>query len=571
MTSVDSDSIVFADETASDNTKADPPWKILIVDDEHDIHYITEKALGSFSFEKRKLFFHNAYSAKEAAQILCAHSDIALILLDVTLETDDAGLQLIHYIRKKLKNSIVQIVIRTGQPGQAPEQKVIEDFEINDYRLKTELTTQRLNTLVTASLRSFRLKSDLRNQLEQRKKTEKEKEKLIVSLKESQRLEALGTLAGGIAHDFNNILGSILGYTQLLQMDVRDNEKGLRYTHQIINGCNRAKNLTMQILEFSRQRESDGNTPKPVLASAMIKEKIKLLQASVPSSIKIRTRIDKNIGYILASPANIHQAVMNLCTNALQAIKDEQGTLTISMENITIAPSNADRFIELGIPNGEYVTISVEDDGKGITPETMDKVFDPYFTTRAGRDGAGLGLSVVHGIMKRCNGAIKLHSTPGKGTIVTLLFPRHIDEKSAEQEESNPVIHKGSGKVLFVDDEQMLVELGKRMIEKLGYQAVSMQSPLNAISLVEKKPREFDLVITDLTMPDMNGIKLAEKIKSIRPDIPVVLITGFSDITTSEKANSSFVDEVLSKPLSINALALILKKFIPGKKSSPSF
>ena len=562
-TESDHNAIVFAKEPSSPKKNDLPPWNILIVDDEKDMHHITTVALEAYAFEGRPIAFHHCYTAKEARDHIKTHPDVALILLDVTLETEDAGLQLIHYIRKKLNNSITQIVIRTGQPGQAPEQKVIETFDVNDYRLKTELTATKLITVVTASLRAYNLKSALQNELEQRRKAEKEKEKLLFSLKEAQRLEALGTLAGGIAHDFNNILGSILGYAQLLQMDLHGEEKGMRYTQQIINGCNRAKNLTFQILEFSRQSSDDDAPKKPILASALVKEKIKLLQASTPSSITIKTQIAKESGYILASPTQIHQIVMNLCTNALQAIQEKrgQGTLTITMEPITLTPENIKPFVELSLPQGNYVALSVEDDGKGIPAHTQDKIFNPYFTTKTGGDGTGLGLSVVHGIVKNCQGGIRLESTPEKGTKITVFFPSHTHEKKKKQPHT-PTLPSGQGRVMFIDDEEMLVELGKVMLEKLGYQAEAVGSPQKALDLIRRSPNAFDVVLTDLTMPDIQGTQLAEKIKEIRPDLPVVLITGFSDITTVEKANSSAIDAVLSKPLSINALGMALQKFI---------
>ncbi|MBF0232078.1 MAG: response regulator [Desulfamplus sp.] len=688
-------SVLTSDSPATDdsaqNIETDIPWKILIVDDEKDVHYITVKSLEDYSFQGRKLMFLNSFSSKEAGAILKENPDTALILLDVTMETEDAGLKLIHYIRKILGNSITQIVIRTGQPGQAPEHKVIEDYDINDYRLKTELTSQKLHTIVTSSLRSFELKSRLQKELEERQKVEislrqsrerfkdialstgdwiwetdadgrytyisdnvhqltdytaeelikshfsflmssgtkenslkiiddhiasgknytnieitkitkngkeihlltsgkpvrnedgliigyrgvdkditgikiaeKEKEKLIFNLKESQRLEALGTLAGGIAHDFNNILGSILGYAQLLQMDAGGNEKSMRYTQQIINGCNRAKNLTLQILEFSRQRESGTSIKMPVLVSTMLKEKVKLLKASIPTSINIEIKIQKDAGYILVSPTDIHQIIMNLATNAMNAIKDNQGTITIGIHNIIFDASNSAHSRELSIPYGEYVAISVEDDGKGMAPETIEKVFDPYFTTKSGGDGTGLGLAVVHGIVKRCHGGIQLESEVGKGTKITIYFPRKFPE-SKKMVTDRVSIQVGEGKILFVDDEQMLVDLGKMMLEKLGYEAVAIKSSKNALEIIQKNPQHFDLVITDLTMPDIQGIQLAEKIKSIRSDIPVVLVTGFSDITTTTKANASCIDAVLTKPLSINALASTLQKFIPQK------
>ncbi len=562
-TESDHNTIIFAKEPSSLKKNDLPPWNILIVDDEKDVHHITTVALEAYTFEGRPVVFHHCYTAKEAADHIKTHPDVALILLDVTLETEDSGLQLIHYIRKKLNNSITQIVIRTGQPGQASEQKVIETFDINDYRLKTELTATKLITVVTASLRAYHLKSALQNELEQRRKAEKEKEKLLFSLKEAQRLEALGTLAGGIAHDFNNILGSILGYAQLLQMDLNEDEKGMRYTQQIINGCNRAKNLTLQILEFSRQSSDDDASKKPILASVLVKEKIKLLQASTPSSITIKTQIAKESGYILASPTQIHQVIMNLCTNALQAIQEKagQGTLIITMEPITLTPENIKPFVELDLPQGDYVALSVEDDGKGIPAHTRDKIFNPYFTTKTGGDGTGLGLSVVHGIVKNCHGGIRLESTAEKGTKITVFFPRHTHDKKKKQPHP-PMLPSGQGRVMFVDDEEMLVELGKMMLEKLGYQAEAVDSPQKALDLIKRSPNAFDVVLTDLTMPDIQGTQLAEKIKEIRPDLPVVLITGFSDITTVEKANSSAIDAVLSKPLSINALGMTLQKFI---------
>ncbi|MBF0112256.1 MAG: response regulator [Desulfamplus sp.] len=399
------------------------------------------------------------------------------------------------------------------------------------------------------------------------KLAEKEKEKLLFSLKESQRLEALGTLAGGIAHDFNNILGSILGYAQLLQMDSSGNEKSMRYTQQIINGCNRAKNLTLQILEFSRQQESQSAPNTPVLVASMLKEKIKMLQASIPTSINLVTKIDKDAGYVLVSPTDIHQIITNLATNAMQAMEEKRGNITIGIQNITLDSSNDTLSREIGIPYGKYVSIYVEDDGRGMRPETVEKIFDPYFSTKTGGYGTGLGLSVVHGIVNRSNGGIKIDSELNKGTKITIYFPQQFPEKRKMASDLAPVKidNMGHGKVLFVDDEQMLVDLGKMMLEKIGYEPLAVKSPRNALEIIQKNPDGFDIVITDLTMPEIQGIELAEKIKSIRPTLPVVLVTGFCDITTTARANASCIDEVLAKPLSINALAIALQKLLPRK------
>lgn len=692
----DDNLIEFAEESPvlNDKSAALPPWKILIVDDEKDIHTVTQMALKNYRFKERRLSFISAFSEKEARTLTRLNPDIALVLLDVTLETDNAGLDLIHYIRKELKNNILQIVIRTAHPGRAPEQSVIEMYDINDYRLKTELTSQRLHTVVTASLRAFKIKFSLHEELKRGKKiedslrqsrerfrdialstgdwiwetnafgkysflsdnvekligytkkelkntgffdlmtdesryktydyitgafkageiftniemirvkkdgtkayfltsgkpvkddagvlvgyrgvdknitdiklAEQEKEKLVLYLKEAQRLEALGTLAGGIAHDFNNILGSILGYTQLLQMDVGKNEKGKRYTEQIIKGCNRAKNLTLQILEFSRQRDDDIQVKTPILLSSMVKEKVKLLQASIPSSMTIKTRIQKNAGHILVSPNQIHQIIMNLCTNSMQAMENNQGTIIVSIENVSFNEGGKPFPPGVNLPFGEYVILSVQDDGKGIEPHTLEKVFDPYFTTKTGGDGTGLGLSVVHGIVTRCKGDIHIESSPGKGTCTTLYFPaKSFEENGANGDgKVKQKISKGEGTILFVDDEPMLVDLGKMMLERIGYQAVAIQSPREAYEMVKNQPDKFDLVVTDLTMPDIQGTRLAQMIKALRPDIPIILVTGFTDISSSNEVSSSSIDAVLSKPLSINALALIVEKYIHKK------
>ncbi len=701
MSNVHDDNLIQFEEEFSFTRvdKDSPPWKILIVDSDDEIHKITKMSLMDYTFKGRKLFFLDAFSEKDAKKLIRQNHDLALVLLDVNLETQNAGLNLIHYIRKELKSRILQIVIRTEISGLAPEQTLIEMYDVNDYWLKKEMSPQKLHIVVTASLRSFQIQSDLKEELRLRKKiehslresrerfkdialstgdwvwetdargrytfipdniksltgytasefeninifdlvtdesrkkiykrifnimqsgeiftnieiiirkkdgtrayfltsgkpvkdhtgkilgyrgvdknitgiktAEQEKEKLVLYLKEAQRLEALATLAGGIAHDFNNILGSILGYTQLLQMDVGENEKSQRYTEQIIKGCTRAKNLTLQILEFSRQRGDDARVKHPVLLSSMVKEKIKLLQASTPSSIKIKIKIQKDPGHIMVSPNQIHQILMNLCTNSLQAMENNQGTITVAVENLIVSEKNNTLPPGISLPYGEYVTLSVEDDGRGIEQHTLEKVFDPYFTTRTGGDGTGLGLSVVRGIVSRHKGDIYIKSATGKGTCITIYFPRKsfdennkLDKEAEASGRDGHHISKGGGSILFVDDEPMLVDLGKMMLEKIGYQAVALESPREAYNLFKEQPDKFDMVVTDLTMPDIQGTALAKMIKELRPDIPVILVTGFSDISSSDHPSPSSIDAVLSKPLSMNALAMIVEKHIHKK------
>ncbi len=394
------------------------------------------------------------------------------------------------------------------------------------------------------------------------KLSEKENERLMTQLNQVQRLEALGTLAGGIAHDFNNILGVILGYTQLLQMDVAGDSKTGHYTRQIIDGCNRAKNLTTQILDFSRLKTNGDDQPQaPVNPTSVVKEKLKMLRATIPSSILINSDIPLKTNRVLSSPNQIYQIITNLLTNAYQAMEDNQGIISVKMRDICLTAENYTPSETLNLPHGDYVTIEVEDNGKGITTDLRDKIFNPYVTTKQGGDGRGLGLSVVHSIITRCKGAVVLNSQPGKGTRITIYLPGFPDKQEQKREQKN-TITTGEGKILFVDDEKMLVDLGKMMLERIGYQAISMQSPSEALAIFKKDPDSFALVITDLTMPNLQGTQLASEIKKIKPKIPVILATGFDSHTAISRSDRKDIDVVLSKPLSINSLSKTIKTLL---------
>ena len=394
------------------------------------------------------------------------------------------------------------------------------------------------------------------------KLSEKENERLISQLNQAQRLEALGTLAGGIAHDFNNILGVVLGYTQLLQMDVTNNSKTGHYTRQIIDGCNRAKHLTAQILDFSRLKTTNDEPPQtPINPSSVVKEKLKMLRATIPSSIIINSDIPRKTRRVLATPNQIYQIITNLLTNAYQAMENNQGIISVTMSDISLTAENYTPTATLNLPHGDYVLIEVKDNGKGMATDLRDKIFNPYFTTKQGGDGRGLGLSVVHSIITRCKGAVILDSQPGKGTKISIYLPGFPDEPE-DQKVQNNTISTGEGKILFVDDEKMLVDLGKMMLERIGYQAVSLQSPTEALKIFEEDPGSFSLVITDLTMPNLQGTQLAAKIKKQSPKTPVILATGFDSHTAMARGDSKDIDLVLSKPLSINALSESIKTLL---------
>lgn len=389
---------------------------------------------------------------------------------------------------------------------------------------------------------------------------ELEKKKLIAQLRHAQRLEAMGTLAGGIAHDFNNILGGILGYTQLIQFEIKDNPVAMAHTDHIVAGCNRAKNLILQILDFSRQRES-ATPPKITLPGDIVTEAVKLLRASIPSSIRLETKIHEDAGPILADPSQIHQAVMNLCTNARQAIESGQGKILVAVSAVNLTPENHSRSPELDLDFGAYVTIAVTDTGKGIESNTLEKIFNPYFTTKKRGDGTGLGLSVVHGIVTRFSGIVTVSSSPGQGSTFTLYFPRHRATGASEKEHRIRLM-EGKANVLFIDDEPMLVDIGRMMLEKLGYRVTALDTPLAGLNLIASEPDRFDIVITDMTMPDILGTQLADRIKQLNPDLPVVLATGFSNIVQTQKANPGGIDAVLPKPITMGSLSQTLYQLL---------
>ena len=390
--------------------------------------------------------------------------------------------------------------------------------------------------------------------------SEQEKKQLIAQLRHAQRLEAMGSLAGGIAHDFNNILGGILGYTQLIQFEIKDNDLVLGHTEHIISGCNRAKNLILQILDFSRQREWT-TPPKMTMPGEIVTEAVKLLRASIPSSIKITSEIQKDAGPILADGSQIHQAVMNLCTNARQAIESGQGRIGVQVASLKLTPENHTRGPELDLDFGDYVTIAVTDTGKGIESNTLEKIFNPYFTTKKRGDGTGLGLSVVHGIVTRFNGLIRVDTNLGSGSTFTLYFPRHMSKKPPKKK-NTPRLMRGMANILFIDDEPMLVDIGRMMLEKLGYKVTALEIPLKGLEMIESDPSRFDVVITDMTMPDILGTQLALRAKQLNPLLPVVLATGFSNIVQTQKANPSGIDAVLPKPITMASLSQTLHQLL---------
>jgi PAS domain S-box-containing protein len=416
-------------------------------------------------------------------------------------------------------------------------------------------TTNSVTVLQDKSHNSVNFILHVQNLTEQ-KIAEDEKKQLEAHLQQSQKMEAIGTLAGGIAHDFNNILSAIMGYSDLALLDTEDGTPLSKNLASINAASERAVELVRQILAFSRPSKKDKN---PLRINMIVEEALQLIRATLPATIEIRSNIGAAPIAIMGDPTQIHQIVMNLCTNAHHAMLAKGGTL-----NINLAPVELDYDMVRAYPNlepGPYVKLSIADSGQGMDADTVNRIFDPYFTTKEKGKGTGLGLAVVHGIVKGHGGFIDVHSKPGKGTMFELFFPKIVE--SFKPKDSHPdVIPTGSERILFVDDEIVLTELNKETIRRLGYQVECMTSPIEAYEAFCAEPDRFDLVITDMVMPKMTGDQLADKILQIRQDIPIILCTGYNDLITEEKAYKMGIKDFLMKPLAMKDLAYSIRNAI---------
>ncbi|MCG8620212.1 MAG: ATP-binding protein, partial [Desulfobacterales bacterium] len=382
------------------------------------------------------------------------------------------------------------------------------------------------------------------------KKSRMEKERLQNELRQAHKMEAIGTLAGGVAHDFNNILGIILGNSELAMEDLPEGHSAGDNLAEIKTASKRARDVVRQLLSFSRK----GPKAKDVVyVQSILKECIKLLRASLPSTVEFVIAIDNDTKPIQADPTQIHQVIINLCTNAAHAMETSGGTLGITLKN-TPGPDKIH----------PYVCLMVSDTGTGIAPEIQDRIFEPYFTTKDVGRGTGIGLSVVHGIIQSHGGTIELESAPGEGTLMTVQFPSSEGEQEAAGMASGGVI-PGRGIILLVDDEISVVRMGTAMLERLGYRVAGMTDPEAALELFSENTDMFDLIITDLTMPKLTGEQLANRAKTVRPDIPVILSTGFSSKVENRTINHTHMDGVLEKPFDKRTLSQRVSEVLAGK------
>jgi PAS domain S-box-containing protein len=376
---------------------------------------------------------------------------------------------------------------------------------------------------------------------------------LRAQLRRAQKMEAIGTLAGGIAHDFNNILSAILGYTELAAHSVEEDSPLRKDLNQVLIAAERARQLVAQILAFSRQAEQEHS---PFQVSRVVKEVMQLLRASLPSTLTIRLRLEAETETVLGDPTQIHQVLLNLCTNAAQAMGNGEGLL-----EVTLVAEPA------GTARGRHLRLTVRDTGPGMAPEMIERIFEPYFTTKPKGEGTGLGLAVVHGIVKNHGGEIMVESTVGEGSAFHVLLPVVASKpESYVQAERSP--EPGSEHVLLVDDEEMLVEMMRRWLESLGYQVSAKTSSREALQLFRVDPQHFDLVVSDQTMPGMTGAELAQELYQIRPELPIILCTGYIRAISPDSIQGLGNVRCLGKPVSLTDLAREVRRALDGQEEN---
>jgi signal transduction histidine kinase/CheY-like chemotaxis protein len=422
-------------------------------------------------------------------------------------------------------------------------EQLLAELTLLHRRVEGLETTQATLTQQNASLqdRMQQLNADLERETTTRKLLEGK-------LQQAQKMEAIGILAGGIAHDFNNILGVMIGYTELIASEWATTHPWQAHLQEILTAGKRAKALVQQILTFSRRHDQKR---QPLHLHQLVNETLKLLRASLPSTIAFKTHISLQSGAILADPTQMHQVLMNLCTNAEHAMRQTGGTLEVVLEAIDVDARLAAQHASL--KPGPHVCLTVRDTGHGMTPDVCARIFDPFFTTKKEGDGTGMGLAVVHGIVTSHGGAITVTSAPGQGSLFTVYLPQLV-EMPVRDMLPKETLPSGHGTILFVDDEAALAQVAETILTRLGYTVTTCTNSQEALATFQASPDQFDLVITDQTMPGLTGENLAKALRQIRPHLPIILCTGFSHVMTPEKAQGLQLDAFLMKPLTMRGL-----------------
>ncbi len=404
---------------------------------------------------------------------------------------------------------------------------------------------------------------ELQQEIAERIAAQNSARKLSRQLQQSQKMEAIGTLAGGIAHDFNNILTVIIGYTELAKLHSDSLCKHSpcpagKELDQVLRAADRAKELVRQILTFSRRQDGE---KVPLKLLPILQESLELLRASLPQSIEIKTKITCGNIRLLANAVQLQQILMNLGTNAHHAMRETGGILAVEAECIELEEFD-EKSKHLLLAPGRYLLLKVCDNGCGMERALLDKIFDPYFTTKPPDQGTGMGLAVVHGIVKSHGGHISVYSEPGKGTSFLIYLPMLEEKGETVSEELPEELRGGDERILVVDDEPQVAEMQARLLASLGYRVIHDSQPLHAMERFRDAPQDFDLIITDMTMPKMNGANLAQEVMRIRPDMPVILCTGFSELVNEDKARSLGIKAFAMKPLARKSIAALIRRVL---------
>ncbi|MBI5584150.1 MAG: PAS domain S-box protein, partial [Deltaproteobacteria bacterium] len=393
-----------------------------------------------------------------------------------------------------------------------------------------------------------------------RKREQAEKEEMAGQLRQAQKMEALGALAGGIAHDFNNILTVIMGNAEMAQIELPPDSAAHFSLSQVVEGGLHAKELVKQILNFSRKRPIER---KALKVGSLIKEALKLIRASLPSSIEIRQQFDYKSDIIQADPIQVYQVLLNLCTNALQALRDQVGFLEVGLTDTT--REREQPSVQPFLKPGAYIKLSVRDNGPGMPPEVLKRACEPYFTTKEKGVGTGLGLAVTQAIIQDHGGCIQIESDLGRGTVATVFFPL-VEGEAAAALSSEATPPRGQEKILLVDDEEWIVDLGARLLRHLGYEVTGMTGSLQALEFFRNRHPDIDLVLTDLTMPNLTGDKMAREMLRLKPGLPIILLTGFPEMVTEEKVRAEGIRALAFKPLLMNELAALIRRVLDFRK-----
>lgn len=425
-----------------------------------------------------------------------------------------------------------------------------KDESIIDVRLESTLASDNSGEII-----EYRIAV---SDITEFKYAQSERKKLQIRLAQAQKREAIGTLAGGIAHDFNNILSGIFGFSQLIGTHINHPETVRKYNKRIFEGAQRASNLIGQILSFSRRVEY---SRRPLEFLTILKEALKLIRSTIPSNIQIK-KVLKTKGVILADPTQIHQVIMNLCTNAYHAMDDDGGTITILLDEVLLSEDQIPRGKNL-FP-GKFLKLEVRDTGSGIDHQIKEKIFDPYFTTKETGKGSGLGLAVVEGIVKKHNGFIKFDSTIGQGSVFYIHFPviENVRNERKDPERKEKKISKTFGSVMLVDDESAILDTLKAILSEEGYEIRTFDNGESALQAFAETPVEFDLIITDMAMPKMTGDKLSREILKIRADIPIIICTGYHENFTEKEAIKLGIKKYIQKPVAGSELSKIIRELL---------